>query len=44
MRRDTNIGARQVALSRLAALFAPRGIPQLRDLVFSFDPSEADAR
>jgi len=33
-----------VALSRLAALLAPGGILQLRDLVFSFDPSEADAR
>jgi SAM-dependent methyltransferase len=33
-----------VALSRLAALLAPGGILQLRDLVFSFDPSDADAR
>ncbi|MGN6378806.1 MAG: class I SAM-dependent methyltransferase [Gaiellales bacterium] len=33
-----------VALSRMAALLSPGGILQLRDLAFSFDPPEAQAR
>jgi SAM-dependent methyltransferase len=32
-----------VALGRMCALLAPGGLLQLRDLVFAFDPSEAEA-
>jgi len=32
-----------VALGRIAAVLKPRGVLLLRDIVFSFDPTEADA-
>jgi SAM-dependent methyltransferase len=32
-----------IALARLSALLVPGGVLQLRDLVFSFDPGEAEA-
>jgi SAM-dependent methyltransferase len=32
-----------VALARIVAMLAPQGIFRLRDLVYSFEPSEADA-
>lgn len=34
---------KSVALARIAAILRPGGILRLRDLVYSFDPSEADA-